>query len=157
MNTINLITKDIGGFSVPILSFAIAIRLTEEVKHLNGGKNMKAYTDIEQSKKLAEILPLESADMKWYFWKSEIDAPKLPSFGYSKNAAENYKSTEAVYLPCWSLAALLGILAEQDFIIKSYARNDGYHYNIDIPSRHCKIWFSSLLDAAVEMVCWLKG
>lgn len=68
---------------------------------------MKSYTDIEQSKKLAEILPLESADMKWYFWKSEIDAPKLPTFGYSKDAAESYKSTEAVYLPCWSLAALL--------------------------------------------------
>ena len=26
---------------------------------------MKNYTDIEQSKKLAEILPIESADM-WY-------------------------------------------------------------------------------------------
>ena len=32
----------------------------------------KSYTNIEQSRKLAEILPLESADMKWYFWKSEI-------------------------------------------------------------------------------------
>lgn len=28
-------------------------------------KDMKAYTDIEQSKKLAEILPVESADMWW--------------------------------------------------------------------------------------------
>lgn len=71
---------------------------------------IRSYTDIEQSRKLAEILPLESADMKWYFWKSEIDAPKLPTFGYSKDAAENYKSTEAVYLPCWSLTALLSIL-----------------------------------------------
>lgn len=71
---------------------------------------MKAYTDIEQSKKLAKILPLESADMKWYFWKSEIDAPKLPTFGYSKNTAESYKDTEVVYLPCWSLAALLNAL-----------------------------------------------
>ena len=26
---------------------------------------MKNYTDINQSKKLAEILPLESADMTW--------------------------------------------------------------------------------------------
>lgn len=26
---------------------------------------MKSYTDIEQSKKLAEILPLESADMNY--------------------------------------------------------------------------------------------
>lgn len=27
---------------------------------------MKAYTDLEQSKKLAEILPIESADMYYY-------------------------------------------------------------------------------------------
>ena len=26
---------------------------------------MKSYTDLEQSKKLAEILPVESADMTW--------------------------------------------------------------------------------------------
>ena len=27
---------------------------------------IKAFTDLEQSKKLAKILPLESADMFWY-------------------------------------------------------------------------------------------
>ena len=71
---------------------------------------IKSFTDLEQSKKLAEILSLDSADMKWYFWKSEIDAPKLPTFGYSKTAAESYKDTEAVYLACWSLSALLKTL-----------------------------------------------
>ena len=29
-------------------------------------EKIKAYTDLEQSKKLAEILPLESADMYWW-------------------------------------------------------------------------------------------
>lgn len=71
---------------------------------------MKVYTDLTQSKKLAEILPTETADMKWYFWKFEIDVPKFPTFGYSKDAAESYKSTEAIYLPCWSLSALLDAL-----------------------------------------------
>ena len=56
-------------------------------------ETIKSYSDLQQSKKLADILPLESADMKWYFWKSEIDAPKLPTFGYSKDAAENYNLT----------------------------------------------------------------
>ena len=74
---------------------------------------MKSYTDIEQSKKLAEILPLESADMKWMYWKSEIDTPKVPTFGYGKFAAECYNNnTEGVYLPCWSLAALLSVLPD---------------------------------------------
>lgn len=76
---------------------------------------IKAYTDFSQSNVLAEILPLETADMKWYFWKSEIDAPKLPTFGYGKDAAENCKSSEAVYLPCWSLASLLNYLRMIDF------------------------------------------
>ena len=71
---------------------------------------MKAYTDIAQSRKLAEILPIESADMKWYYFKTEIDAPKNPTFGFSKDAAESYKDSEAVYIPCWSLAALLDVL-----------------------------------------------
>ena len=82
---------------------------------------INSYTNIEQSRKLAEILPLESADMKWFFWKEEIDAPKPPTFGYSKTAAECYKDTEAVYLPCWSLAALLGVLPKEIEI-------DGQHY-----------------------------
>ena len=42
---------------------------------------MKACTDIEQSKKLAEILPIESADMMWDDW-SLIDEGWKLSVGY---------------------------------------------------------------------------
>ena len=104
---------------------------------------MKAYTDIEQSKKLAEILPLESADMHYVL----IDTDK------NKYSAGLGKYIGILpHYPCWSLAALLDILNEQDFTIKAI----GNQFNIDIPIRHCKIWFSSLLDAAFEMVYWLK-
>lgn len=106
---------------------------------------IKSYTDIEQSRKLAEFLPLESADMQWI-----IDGLGEP-FPFPVDGKVN-PSEE----PCWSLTALLNILAKQSFIIKSSERNDEYQYNIDIPIRHCKIWFSSLLDAAFEMVYWLK-
>ena len=117
---------------------------------------MKAYTDIEQSKKLAEILPLESADSVIVSIGDRegvktITIPK-ETFNILRTPFTDIRNT----IHCWSLAALLNILAKQDFIIKSDERNDGYRYNIDIPSRHCKIWFSSLLDAAFEMVCWLK-
>ena len=74
---------------------------------------IKSYTDLEQSKKLAEILPLKSADLKWFFWTEESIAAKSPSFGYSKTAAESYKNTKAVYLPCWSLPALINILPDE--------------------------------------------
>lgn len=94
-------------------------------------KTIKPYTDLEQSRKLAEILPLESADMKWYFWRTEVDAPKTPTFGYSKTAAENYKDTEAVYLPCWSLAALLGVLPQSITVyIESERCQKTFHLNL---------------------------
>lgn len=73
---------------------------------------MKAYTDLEQSKKLAEILPIESADMA-YLWHSTSDNP---TWRYDDdmspmvlgNVPINELTCDA--LPCWSLAALLSIL-----------------------------------------------
>lgn len=59
---------------------------------------MKAYTDFEQSKKLAEILPLESADMRY--------AP----FGDTHPWILQNDLIEKDSIPCWSLAALLGVL-----------------------------------------------
>lgn len=65
--------------------------------------NIKSHTDLEQSKKLAEILPIESADMNWH---------ELPSIGLFVRAF-SYKrdngATEGLY-PCWSLAVLFNVL-----------------------------------------------
>ena len=111
---------------------------------------IKSHTDLEQSKKLAEILPIESADMHYATW-TILDG----DFIVSPNQGDTIKSLQEDYgnqiIPCWSLAALLDILTEQDFVIKTI----GNEFNIDIPIRHCEIWFPSLLDAAFEMVCWL--
>lgn len=64
---------------------------------------MKSYADLQQSKKLAEILPLESADMcyiqdllagcKYGEYKPYI-GDLIPAYGQGK-------------IRCWSLAALL--------------------------------------------------
>ena len=61
---------------------------------------MKSFTDIEQSKKLAEILPLESADMSWV------------SNGLGKPFARiiPIKGDPEELCACWSLAALLSVL-----------------------------------------------
>lgn len=61
---------------------------------------MKAYTDIEQSKKLAEILPLESADMCYPLPCEDGDKPLLEQGGLGST-------------PCWSLAALLDVLPDE--------------------------------------------
>ena len=67
---------------------------------------MKSYTDIEQSKKLAEFLPLESADM--YF---------EPSAGFCTEPSEirvgDIKYAHPRSVPCWSLAALLSVLPNE--------------------------------------------
>ncbi len=61
---------------------------------------MKSYTDLEQSKKLAEILPIESADMRYDEYTSHIDG--TPKVGYKEGITEG--------IPCWSLSALLNVL-----------------------------------------------
>lgn len=39
----------------------------------------KSYTDLEQSQKLAEFLPLESADMNYFNWDNTTDKPFVRS------------------------------------------------------------------------------
>ena len=65
---------------------------------------MKAYTDLSQSKKLAEILPLESADMIWVL--ANPDLPMIKAIAYEDSEKSKYYEI----LPAWSLAALLGVL-----------------------------------------------
>ena len=63
---------------------------------------IKSYSDLEQSKKLAEILPLESADM--YYWCAD-HYPKEDWIIEVGAPDDNYECICA-----WSLAALLAIL-----------------------------------------------
>ena len=58
---------------------------------------MKSFTDIPQSEKLAEILPIKSADM--FYWRGVV------------LRRGNYKAMNTEFdIPCWSLAALLDLL-----------------------------------------------
>ena len=66
---------------------------------------IKSFTDLEQSKKLAEILPLESADYCWGIDKETLCYNNSPY----PCAWKDYTCKE-YYIPCWSLAALIGVL-----------------------------------------------
>ena len=65
-------------------------------------ETIKSYSDLQQSKKLAEILPLKSADMSWV------------SNGLGKPFARTIpiKGDPEELCGCWSLAALLGVLPD---------------------------------------------
>ena len=67
---------------------------------------MKSYTDIEQSKKLAKILPIESADM-WHH--GYFNPHRMCKIKY--NPPTPYHSVAPQWdCPCWSLAALFDVL-----------------------------------------------
>ena len=73
---------------------------------------MKSYTNFNQSKKLAEILPLESADMHYATW-TILDGEFIvsPNQGSTiKNLQEDYGNQ---IIPCWSIAALLDYIKDK--------------------------------------------
>lgn len=88
---------------------------------------MKAYTDLEQSKKLAEILPIESADMPYY-----------------------YDRDNDVEIPCWSLAALLGIIPEP---VLTYIDENNWNVSTFEDNRFKdEVISSNPVDACYEMI-----
>jgi hypothetical protein len=115
---------------------------------------MKAYTDLKQSEKLAEILPLESADMGWYYSRDPNAARNQMWLGTKAENAD---------IPCWSLAALLDVLPKEINVL-------GTIYSINIHTRDEK-WFidykcnneefvgvysSIFVDACYEMILKLN-
>ena len=85
---------------------------------------MKICTDLEQSKKLAEILPIESADMMWDDW-SLIDEGWKSIVGYYPDIEKDYGRK---CYPAWSLAALIDMLPNEI----STGENFADKYQIDI-------------------------
>lgn len=78
---------------------------------------IKSFTSLEQSKKLAEILPLESADMCCF----QNQSGSISYYGFpflQGNKASNP-------IPCWSLAALLGVLPNNENISTNLSKG-GY-------------------------------
>ena len=117
------------------------------------GKDMKAYTDISQSTKLAKILPIDSADMRY--------APFGDTHPWVWN--EEVKLLEKGSVPCWSLAALINVLPDKVVI-------DGYRWGLSLGKKrisylghitydgqlHLSVEGDNLLNACVDMISLLK-
>ena len=81
---------------------------------------VKAFTDLQQSRKLAEILPIESADMHWQDASKEYENPygiydghfRLIAGNSSKIINNKRDFRKGFVLPAWSLAALLSVLPD---------------------------------------------
>ena len=101
---------------------------------------MKGYTNLEQSKKLAEILPLESADMRY---------TPLGDMTHPWVWTDTFIEKDAV--PCWSLAALLDVLPYPTL----YQQGDGV-WGLDVWVEHVKPYSEKNaiceIDACVAMI-----
>ena len=100
---------------------------------------MKSYTDIEQSKKLAKILPLESADMHYVLIDSDQET-------YSPGLGKYYGVLPSIL--CWSLTGLLSVLPTGKVLLHDKG-NHGYKCicnNID------SYYFNNPVDACVAMI-----
>ena len=108
---------------------------------------MKSYTDLEQSKKLAEILPLESAD---YYHAPDanivITEPYITYFG-KERCIPAYKGA----VPCWSLAALLDYLSANFRVDIKYLDN---YWELDC--QILAVYTENLVDARYEMILKLN-
>jgi hypothetical protein len=86
-------------------------------------ETIKAFSDIEQSKKLAEILPLESADM-YYTSGLNVNGKHYYKTPYIMERKEDLNEYT---LPCWSIASLLSAL-------KIYTTPTAFSTNMSVPS-----------------------
>ncbi len=109
---------------------------------------IKAYTNLEQSKKLAEILPLESADMHYvraYFENKQSD--------WFIQLGVPIKSDDII--PCWSLSALLELLElptlEKDGIGKGKVGWMVTHYDVN-GMRYDTTYYDNPVDACYELI-----
>ena len=98
---------------------------------------IKSYTDLQQSKKLAEILPLESADMFYNEEPDETYPKNIVDTKYPMIIRQGQKHYLEEYgIPCWSLAALLGVIPKKikDFNVLL----------IDIGEKDFSIWYDEI-------------
>ena len=98
---------------------------------------IKSYTDLEQSKKLAEILPIESADM--FYRDNGIDVKLMWEHIAQK-----------VTNPCWSLTALLNVLPSA-----TLDSSNDHHFRIHCMERYTE-WYDNAVDTCVEMIIRLN-
>ena len=103
---------------------------------------IKSYTDLEQSRKLAEILPLESADMCCF------QNPNGSINYYGFPFLQGNKASNPI--PCWSLASLFDVLPEIQCGKPVIALDDNYITYPHMSDLHTKA--ENLVDACVAMI-----
>lgn len=121
---------------------------------------IKSYTDIEQSRKLAEILSLKSADQSYIRVAIAGDNLNIPEEMQYKHSGDiPFVLCSGIRIPCWSLAALLSVLPKNLNIGRpSLESNYKEYYWIQYydeymkPNNYKTECFNNPVDACYEMI-----
>ena len=107
----------------------------------------KICTSLKQSKKLIELgINISTADMHYVLIDSDKEIYDI-GFGDYIGILPHY--------PAWSLSALLELIHNKAYILRN--SNVGTNrYNVWIAVRKSPVLCETPLDAAFEMICWLK-
>ena len=113
---------------------------------------MKSYTNLEQSKKLAEILPIESADCYWdYDEMQKFHRISWFEDGFNKESQLRLNENNVC---AWSLAALLEILPEgviENYYVPNLQKENG-KYLIAYGNEELLCVADNPLDVCYEMI-----
>jgi hypothetical protein len=128
---------------------------------------IKSYTDLEQSKKLAEILGFENADMyyKYVLPKSDriiytpeignpVESLKWYNEGYTFRGKREPITLSEYCIPCWSLTTLLEIL-DYPQLSKDKLGSEKVGWMVSVYPDNCRYdssWYDNPVDACVAMI-----
>ena len=102
----------------------------------------KICTSIEQSQKLLELgIDVNTADMYWWYSGKRYYVESMDDDDFNKKSD----------IPAWSLSALLELMPAGNILFRNtLSKNYKCINTVDSDD------YDNPLDAAFEMVCWLK-
>ena len=133
--------------------------------------NTKICTSIKQSKKLIELeVDVNTADMTYVSMKDYGENTYCLTVGktdvdWAKDELGNLNWNDVYkkYIPTWSFSALLELMPTDDKKDEYYVVAESHSDYHTVSYRNCwdgcihsEYSEESLLDAAFDMVCWLK-
>ena len=107
---------------------------------------MKSYTDLEQSKKLAEFLSIESADT---CFNTHNNMPPLMTPYKRFKEFFDMEPTPAFLIPCWSLAVLMDVLERGALFKTSQGWTCQFYTDLKVITID---YHSNPVDACYEMI-----
>lgn len=116
-------------------------------------QSIKSYTDIEQSRRLAKIFAVETSDYYYPITYIEESTNKYlmsyikPYIGRLSDIEDSVDTR--LYIPCWSLTALLDVLPNGHSLGK---RTNGKYYVCMTHIKHDIPEFDNPVDACVAMI-----